>query len=129
MDSDKVSGKQFRKWVQEEIDGLPDKYLKHINNLAVFVEDFPTQTQLNKLRLRSGYGLFGLYEGYHQSLKLNVGAVMPDRITIFRMPIMRYCQNENEVKAQIKSTVIHEIAHHFGSGEEGASKASHKFSN
>jgi predicted Zn-dependent protease with MMP-like domain len=127
MDSENISREQFERWVKEVIDDLPEKYLQHINNLAVFVEDFPNLDQLKKFRLRSKYALFGLYEGYYQSYKINVGTVIPDRITIFRMPILKYNGGIDQIKFQIKSTIIHEIAHHFGSGEVGARKAANKF--
>jgi predicted Zn-dependent protease with MMP-like domain len=127
MDSESVSQGKFEGWVKEIIDDLPDNYLKHINNLAVFVEDVPTMDQLEKFGLRSKYALFGLYEGYHQSFKVNIGTVVPDKITIFRIPILKYAGTIEQVKAQIKSTIIHEIAHHFGSGEKGARKAANKF--
>ena len=120
-----VSKKQFEKWVAEAIDDMPEKFQKRINNLVVFVENYPTTKQLKKARLedRKDTLLLGLYEGYHQSKRLNVGYVFPDRITIFKKPMESFCRTEKELKNQITSTVRHEIAHHFGSDEEGARKA------
>lgn len=116
---------QFEKWVAEAIDSVPEKFRERINNLAFFVEDHPTQEQLRKARLlgRRGVLLLGLYEGYHQSRRLNIGPVFPDRITIFKKPIESLCNTEEGLKKQIFSTVRHEIAHHFGSDEPGARKA------
>jgi predicted Zn-dependent protease with MMP-like domain len=65
----------------------------------------------------------GLYEGYHQAKRLNIGLVFPDRITLFKKSIESMCRTEEELKKQITSTVRHEIAHHFGSDEMGAQKA------
>jgi len=115
---------QFEKIVEEAIDSLPEKFKKKINNLAIFVENFATREQLNKVGLTNPYSLFGLYEGYVQSRRRNVGPVLPDRITIFRQPILKSCSNENECIKRIINTVKHEIAHHFGSDEKGARKAS-----
>ncbi len=120
-----VSKEQFEKWVAEAIDNVPEKFQKRINNLAFFVEDYPTKEQLKKARLqgRKSVLLLGLYEGYHQSKRLDVGPVFPDRITIFKKPIESLCETNKELKNQIYKTVRHEIAHHFGSDEKGAQKA------
>lgn len=123
MEIDKA---KFEKWVEETIESLPEKYLTHMNNVAIFVEDYPTPQQLGRMRLRRGAVLFGLYEGYHQALKLNIGPVLPDRITIFRKSITNFYDNEEDVKKQIRNTVRHEIAHHFGSDEWGAAKAARR---
>ncbi|MCX6761254.1 MAG: metallopeptidase family protein [Candidatus Moranbacteria bacterium] len=120
-----IPKQQFEKLVAQAIDGVPEKFREWINNLAFFVEDYPTEEQLKKVHLsgRSDVMLLGLYEGYHQAKRLNVGPVFPDRITLFQKPIEQMCRTENELKKQIASTVRHEIAHHFGSDETGAQKA------
>jgi predicted Zn-dependent protease with MMP-like domain len=119
-----ISKSQFEKWVAEAIDNVPEKFKDKINNLAFFVEDYPTSKQMKKARLlgRRDVVLLGLYEGYHQSKRLNTGTVFPDRITIFQKPIESLYHTEKELKNQISNTVRHEIAHHFGSDEKGARK-------
>jgi predicted Zn-dependent protease with MMP-like domain len=126
-----VSKMKFEKWVSEAIEGLPEKFSQRINNLAFFVEDRPTVFQLQKAKLlgRRGIILLGLYEGYHQSKRLDVGPVFPDRITIFKKPLESLARTEEDLKKQITSTVRHEIAHHFGSDEKGAQKAGRKINN
>jgi predicted Zn-dependent protease with MMP-like domain len=118
-----VSREKFEEMVARTLDGLPEKFKERINNVAMFVEDYPTDEQLKKVRLRGKNSLFGLFEGYAQARKLNFGPVLPDRITIFRKPICQACGTEEECVRQIESTVKHEIAHHFGSDEKGAAKA------
>lgn len=120
-----VSKEQFEKWVAAAIGNVPEKFQKRINNLAFFVKDYPTKEQLKKARLegRKSVLLLGLYEGYHQSKRLDIGPVFPDQITIFKKPIESFCLTEKELKNQIFKTVRHEIAHHFGSDEKGAQKA------
>ena len=93
-----------------------------LNNLALFIEDYPSAEQLKKTKLKKDDFLFGLFEGYAQAKKLNLGIVLPDRITIFRQAIIKSCKNEREIKLKIIATVNHEIAHHFGSDEKGAKK-------
>ena len=118
-----TSKEQFDSLVSQAIDELPEKFKKRLNNVAIFVEDTPTQEQLRKAKLSSGQALFGLFEGYAQAKKLNFGPVLPDKITIFRQAIMAYSADMDEVKEKVSSTVKHEIAHHFGSDETGARKA------
>lgn len=118
-----ISNEQFENLVNMAIDSLPEKFLERINNLAVFIEDYPTKEQLKKTKVSKEFDLFGLFEGYHQASRVNFGPVLPDRITIFRKPILKQCSTAEEVKKQVVSTVKHEIAHHFGSDEKGARKA------
>ena len=122
----RINKEQFEQLVEEAIDSLPEKFKSKLYNVAIFVEDYPTKAQLGKLDRKNQYTLFGLFEGYAQAKRLNFGPVLPDRITIFRQPICKYCSSEQEVRQKVISTVKHEIAHHFGSGEDGARKASRK---
>jgi predicted Zn-dependent protease with MMP-like domain len=120
-----ISREKFKKLVAEAVESVPEKFKNKLNNVAIFVEDYPTREQFGKVgRGRRDYMLFGLFEGYAQARKLNFGPVLPDKITIFRQPICKYASNEQEVKQQVISTVKHEIAHHFGLDEEGARRAS-----
>lgn len=119
-----MNREQFEKIVVETIELLPEKIREKLNNVAIFVEEYPTHEQLKNIKLASGESLFGLFEGFCQGKRINFGPVLPDRITIFMQPILKYCKNEKEIKEKIISTVRHEIAHHFGSDEVGARKAS-----
>jgi len=121
----RVPKEKFEKWVAEAIESVPEKFQERIHNLAFFVEDYPTREQLTKAQLQGKRNvlLLGLYEGYHQSKRLDVGLVFPDRITIFKKPMESLCHSEDDLKRQVMSTVRHEIAHHFGSDEPGAQKA------
>ncbi len=120
-----IDKEQFEEIVGEVIDGLPRNIQNRINNLAFFVEDFASPEQLQNASAHPDdkYSLLGIYEGHVQSRRTNVGIVMPDRITLFRVPIMQSCSNINELRVRIKNTLQHEIAHHFGSDEKGAHKA------
>jgi len=118
-----IEKRQFEQIVGRAIEALPDKFKSKINNVAIFVEDEPTEDQLKKMNLRRGDLLFGLFEGYAQARKLNFGPILPDRITIFRLAILSQETDPLEVKNKIIATVKHEIAHHFGSDEKGAARA------
>ena len=115
---------EFESIVFEAIDELPKKFRAKMNNVAILIEEFPSPETLREYGIRSKYGLYGLYEGYVQSSRRNVGVVTPDKITIFRKPILKSCRTRKECQHKIIETVKHEIAHHFGSDEPGARKAS-----
>ena len=121
-----ISEEEFRNFVAEALDALPEDFSRHINNAAVLVEDFPSAEQRKELNVKSKYGLLGLFEGFGQAKRLNFGAVLPDRITLFRIPIMQSCSNREELKKEILQTLKHEIAHHFGSDEKGARSVAKK---
>ncbi len=121
----KISKEKFELLVSEALNGLPEKFKAKLHNVALLAEDRPTKEQLRGAsRTGRDYMLFGLFEGYCQASRTNIGPVLPDRITIFRKAICDFCSSEDEIKKRITNTVKHEIAHHFGSDEKGARKAS-----
>jgi predicted Zn-dependent protease with MMP-like domain len=90
-----------------------------LDNVDVVIETWPSRTQLDEAELEPGGTLLGLYEGV--PLTARDGGyflVPPDKITIFKGPIERMCRTRDEVATQVRVTVIHEIAHHFGIGEQ-----------
>jgi predicted Zn-dependent protease with MMP-like domain len=100
-----VPDARFEELVAEALDGLPAELGRAMDNVSVFVEE----------RSRRG-NLLGLYEGIPLTQRHSgySGMVMPDRITIFRQPICAGCETEDEVVHQVRRTVVHEVAHHFG---------------
>jgi predicted Zn-dependent protease with MMP-like domain len=100
-----VPDARFEELVAEALDGLPAELGRAMDNVSVFVEE----------RSRRG-NLLGLYEGIPLTQRHSgySGMVMPDRITIFRQPICAGCETEDEVVRQVRRTVVHEVAHHFG---------------
>lgn len=98
---------------------IPESFLTKLENVAIVVEEEPSQEQLKKLKLSKGAMLFGLYEGVPQTKRgPHYGMTLPDKITIFQKPIEVVAGSEREIKEVVKNTVWHEIAHHFGSSEE-----------
>src|SRR5262245_45634375 len=99
----------FEVLVAEALDSIPDELASQMDNVAVFVED-----------LGASPHLLGLYHGIPLTAREGYGVfpAMPDRITIYRRPILRICRSDDEVVAQVRKTVIHEVAHHFGISDE-----------
>jgi len=114
----KVTKENFEKIVKEGISSIPDKFLKMLSNVEIVIEKNPNQEQLEKLKLRKGYKLFGLYEGVPKTKRWSYGQVLPDKITIFQEPIEKVSNSEKEIKETVKNVVWHEIAHHFGIDEK-----------
>ena len=95
---------RFEDMVVTALDGLPEEVGQLMRNVAVTVEHRPGPP-----------GLLGLYEGIPLTSRTSQYAgVLPDRITIYRQAICAICRTEQEVDNQVRRTVIHEIAHHFG---------------
>ena len=106
---------EFEKIVGRALDSLPEKYTSKLDNVAIVIADEPTPEQRTKLELRCNQTLFGLYEGIPKTQRgNNYSMVLPDKITIFKLPIARATDSEDGVYDQVRHTVWHEIAHHFG---------------
>ncbi len=105
---------KFRHLVSEALDSLPKEFAEKLNNVTLTVDDFPTDYQLRKAKLPPGALLFGLYEGVPQTKRGIYYSSIPDKITIFKNAILRVCSTEEEIRERVRSTVIHEIGHHFG---------------
>ena len=122
----KLDQAEFEKIVEEGIKAIPKKFLAMLDNVQIVIEEEPTLDQLKKLRLGNNSILFGLYEGVPQTKRSHFGQVLPDKITIFKNPIERVVSSKPEIKAVVKNTVWHEIAHHFGMNESRVRQAEAK---
>jgi predicted Zn-dependent protease with MMP-like domain len=99
-----VEPERFEEMVAEALDGLPEELGRLMRNVAVTVEHGPGPP-----------GLLGLYQGVPLTSRTSQYAgVLPDHITIYRLAICAICRTEQEVAEQVRRTVIHEVAHHFG---------------
>jgi predicted Zn-dependent protease with MMP-like domain len=100
-----VAGDRFEQLVADALDGIPEELGRLMDNVVVQVRDTSP----------AGNGLLGLYQGIPLTHRQEYGGLaMPDRITIFRLPILQRCRTEDEVRHEVRVTVVHEVAHHFG---------------
>jgi predicted Zn-dependent protease with MMP-like domain len=100
----RVAPERFEEMVADALDSLPDELGRLMRNVAVTVQHAPGPP-----------GLLGLYQGVPlTSRTTGYAGVLPDRITIYRLAICAICNTEAEVTEQVRRTVIHEVAHHFG---------------
>ncbi len=106
---------EFEATVREAIAGIPDGLRSRLENVEVVVADWPTEDELENAGVPPGYTLFGLYTGVPLTERTSgYHMVLPDRITIFQGPLEDACRDPDELREEIRSTVIHEFAHHFG---------------
>jgi predicted Zn-dependent protease with MMP-like domain len=102
----KMSREEFEELVASALDRIPSELAQAMDNIAVFVEDEPDP---------AGPQLSGLYEGTPLTERGEwYAGVLPDRITIYMGPILRHCEEPEEVVHEVAVTVVHEVAHHFG---------------
>jgi predicted Zn-dependent protease with MMP-like domain len=109
----------FEDLVLKALAELPLEFQRKLENVDIVVEDYPTIAQLDKTKLNRNQTLLGLYEGVPLTKRgRHYNLVPPDKITVFRKPIESRCRDDAEVTAEIQRVVRHEIAHHFGTGEQ-----------
>lgn len=110
----------FRELVQEAIDLIPRRFAKAIDNLAIVIEDEPSDDLLDELDVEDDGTILGLYQGTPLSQRgFGYGNQLPDRITLFQGPIEDECgDDEDEIIVAIGETLIHELGHYFGMEEE-----------
>lgn len=110
-----LSDEHFSAIIAQAMDELPPKYIAAMSNVAVVYEDDPTPEQRRLMKLRRNQTLFGLYQGIPQTARsAGYNLVLPDKITIFKNPLLAASRDMAELKAHVKHTLWHEIAHHFG---------------
>ena len=109
---------RFQWLVAKAVDSLPEGFHTKLENVAVVVEDWPTQGQLAEVGLKHRQTLLGLYQGVPLTKRgIHYGLVPPDKITIFQRPIEAKCSHDARIIVEIQRVVRHEIAHHFGIGD------------
>ncbi len=119
--------KAFEILVHDALVLLPERIRKYIKNVAFCVEDAATDEQLHRGGVGRGSALLGLYEGVPANVwGRDEVARSPDKITIFRLPILAQAQTSEEIVTLVKEVVWHEVAHHFGFDEHGARRLDKK---
>lgn len=114
-----VRRKVFDRLVEEALASIPDALRARMDNVAIVIAEWPTPEQLEGAGIEPEDQLFGLYEGTPLIERgILADPLLPDRITIFRGPLEEACDSAEEIREEIRRTVIHEVAHHFGIDED-----------
>jgi predicted Zn-dependent protease with MMP-like domain len=108
---------EFEALVAEALDSLPEQFAELLANVAVVVEDEPGAEDREEVGIGDDEELFGLYQGVPLSERGSSYGALPDRVVIYRGPILRWCESRREVIREVRDTVVHELGHHFGLDE------------
>ena len=114
-----LSDQQFDALITRAMNELPQEYITGLENVAIVYDDEPSLEQKQKMKLDDHHLLLGLYEGIPLTHRGNgYSFVLPDKITLFKYPILAVVQTEEQLFEQIKRTLWHEIAHYYGLGHD-----------
>lgn len=116
-----VSDQQFHELINSALSELPKEHTKNLKNVAMIVEDYPSEEQRHKLQLSGYQTLLGLYEGVPLSKRQGTQKMLPDKITLFKLPLESKVDSLEGLKEEIKHTLWHEIAHYYGLDHEAIS--------
>jgi predicted Zn-dependent protease with MMP-like domain len=112
---------KFADWVSQALEGLPEEFRERLENVQVDVEEWPSQEELESAGLGPGdrYALLGLYHGVPLTDRHSQYMALPDRITIYMRPVLAVAgSDEAAIAEQVRHTVVHEIAHYYGIGDD-----------
>ena len=110
---------EFERLVSEAILLIPKRFRREMKNLAIVVEDEPSLDLLREMEIEPPDSLYGLYQGTPlPERSWSFANHLPDRITLFRIPIEEDSEDDDEVRAVIGETLIHEVGHYFGLSED-----------
>jgi predicted Zn-dependent protease with MMP-like domain len=110
-----LTDEAFDQLITRAMDELPQEYIRRLDNVAIVQADEPSEEQKIKMRLDDNHLLLGLYEGIPLTQRgAGYTFVLPDKITLFKRPILAVSRTPEQLFAQIKRTLWHEIAHFYG---------------
>ena len=118
-DEDDEELSQFKLLVEDALSSIPFEFHEKMANLVILVESEPDEEVLRRVGVKEGYTLLGLYQGVPLTAQGHARPMLPESITIYQRPIENYCLGDPErIRKQVRSTVLHEVAHHFGMDHE-----------
>jgi predicted Zn-dependent protease with MMP-like domain len=110
---------EFQEVLREALDDLPDLFRKALDNVAVVVEEWPPGWLLDELEVPPGDILYGFYHGVPMPERsVSLSGNLPDKISIYRGPLVEDFPDRRELRREIRLTLLHEIGHYFGMDEE-----------
>lgn len=109
-----ISDEDFQNLINDAYAELPKRHTENLKNVAILYEDEPTLEQREKLKLRDDQSLYGLYEGVPLAFRQGQQSIYPDRITLFKIPLLKSSPDMLALRVNIKHTLWHEIGHYYG---------------
>ena len=113
-----MTSREFVKLVEEGVAMIPAELRALIDNVQIVIEDEPSDELLEAMGVAEDETLFGLYEGTPLTERSAEYSALPDRIIIFRRPLIEEFDDPQEIRREVARTAIHEVAHHFGIDEK-----------
>jgi predicted Zn-dependent protease with MMP-like domain len=114
-----VTRDRFERLVAEAVALIPKRFRREMKNIALVIEYEPSDELLDDMEIEPPDSLYGLYQGTPLPERTwAYGNTLPDRVTIFQKPIEEDCEDEDDVRAVIGETLIHEVGHYFGLSED-----------
>ncbi len=114
----RLTRRAFERLVAQALEDLPQEVQGWLDNVVVTVQPFPTAEEQTSLGLQDPHELLGVYYGIPQTERGEYNLALPDRIVLFQRPIESVCSSDVEVVEEVRKTVLHELAHHFGFDDE-----------
>ncbi|GAB4253650.1 metallopeptidase family protein [Deferrisoma sp.] len=111
--------KRFERIAEAQLETLPRALLSRLDNVAIWVEDWPDPQTLEEMGIPDRWGLLGLYQGWPLPERTHdLSGTLPDRIVLFQRPIERYARDWGlSVEEVVRDTLVHEIGHYLGFSE------------
>jgi predicted Zn-dependent protease with MMP-like domain len=109
-----ISDEHFQELIDRAFDSLPKTHRDRVQNVAILFADVPTPEQRHQLMLRHDQTLLGLYEGIPLPRRQGRESMLPDKITLFKWPLLSRAHDEQSLYEEIRHTLWHEIAHYYG---------------
>ena len=110
----RTSAGRFEELVARALDAIPEPFARALDEVAIVIEDEATPAQLRESGLSPDEGLYGLYDGVPRTEYAADWALAPNKITLFRRPLLEDFDDSDELEREVWVTVIHELAHHLG---------------
>jgi predicted Zn-dependent protease with MMP-like domain len=114
-----VTRHEFNRLVEEALDDIPPRFRRELKNIAIVVEDEPSRELLEEMEIEAPDSLYGLYQGTPLTERnWSYGNTLPDRISLYQIPIEEDAEDAEDVIVCVAETLIHEIGHYFGLSED-----------
>lgn len=109
-----ITDEQFQELIDRAFDSLPAEHRDNVRNVAILFADEPTAEQRQELQLQGNQTLLGLYQGTPLAYRQGTTSLIPDRITLFKRPLLAQAADEKGLYEAVRHTLWHEIAHYYG---------------
>ena len=113
-----MNREQFCRLVEEALEGLPAKFRERVKNVAIVVEDRPRGEASRPRGDEEDDSLMGVFEGVPATSKSVWDITLPSRIVLYQKNIEAVCDSDEEIRKEVRLTVLHELGHYFGMSEE-----------